>query len=295
MADRIIELELFARSHPTTALQGLLEQLEGDRTLLEPEALSARSRALDGLERALGLYVGDDTERARADALRDRLEALDRALCDGLREDLRRGSGGARLLEWAARCFIAETETGEHYDPLDELVSGVLRLPAPGDEIGALAEEMVFYQPTPARHVFDLLRRLPLDADDMVIDLGAGLGHVPLLVAACTAARAHGVEIEPAYVASAQACAAELGLARASFACADARAVDLQAATVFYLYTPFTGAILRQVLDAIADQARRRAIRVCTLGPCTAIVAAEPWLGATAAWRSDRVAIFHSR
>ncbi|KRA20150.1 methyltransferase domain-containing protein [Lysobacter sp. Root604] len=295
MADRNIELELFARSHPTTALQGLLEQLEGDRALLEPEALPARSRALDGLERALGLDVGDDAERARADALRGWLEALDRALCDGLREDLRRGGGGAGLLDWAARCFIAETETGEHYDPLDELVSGVLRLPAPGDEIGALAEEMVFYQPTPARHVFDLLRRLSLCADDVVLDLGAGLGHVPLLVAACTEARAHGVEIEPAYVASAQACAAELGLRRATFACADARAVDLGQATVFYLYTPFTGAILRQVLDAIAQQARSRAIRVCTLGPCTAVVAAEPWLAGDARPPSDRIAVFRSR
>lgn len=278
-----------------TALHALLDALERDPTLLAPQALRERSRALDRLERALELEGDDELERRRADRLRQRLEALDRALCDGLRETLRRSGSGADLRAWADRLSGAETAGGEHYDHLDELVSGVLRLPAPGDEIGALAEEMVFYQPTPARHVFDLLRRLPLGADDMVIDLGAGLGHVPLLVAACTDARAHGVEIESAYVSSARSCAAELGLTRATFACADARAVDLQAATVFYLYTPFTGAILRQVLDAIADQARRRAIRVCTLGPCTAIVAAEPWLDGDEGLRSDRIAVFSSR
>lgn len=277
-----------------TALHALLDTLERDPTLLDPQALRERAQALDRLERAADLGGGDEPERARAQALRLRLEALDRALCERLRETLRDG-GGAELLDWAERDFATATASGEHYDPLDELVSGVLRLPEPGDEICALGAEMVFYQPTPARHVFDLLRRLPLSANDVLIDLGAGLGHVPLLVAACTEARAHGVEIEPAYVASAQACAAELGLRRATFACADARAVDLGQATVFYLYTPFTGAILRQVLDAIARQARSRAIRVCTLGPCTAVVAAEPWLAGDARPPSDRIAVFRSR
>lgn len=277
-----------------TALHALLDTLERDQALLAPQALRERSQALDGLERALDLEGGDEGQRRRAEALRGRLEALDRALCQRLREGLRRGDGAA-LTAWAERQLDGAAAGGEHYDHLDELVSGVLRLPAPSDDIAALDEDMVFYQPTPARHVFDLLRRLPLRADDVLADLGAGLGHVPLLVAACTRARAHGVEIEPAYVASARACAAELGLARATFECADARAAELGEATVFYLYTPFSGAILRQVLDALALQARRRSIRVCTLGPCTAVVADESWLAAPAPWRTDRVAIFHSR
>ena len=278
-----------------TALQILLDTLEGDRTLSEPQALRERSQALDRLERALDLAGGADAERGRADALRDRLEALDRALYERLREDIRRGRGRDRLLDWSERYFVDGTASGEHYDYLDELVSGVLRFPAPDDEVGALAEDMVFYQPTPARHTFDLLRRLQLGADDLLIDLGAGLGHVPLLVAACTDARAHGVEIEPVYAASAQACAESLGLARASFACADARTLDLSTGSVFYLYTPFTGTILRQVLGALAEQARRCPIRVCTLGPCTATVAAEPRLRGEGSCYSDRVAGFQGR
>ncbi|KRC32033.1 MULTISPECIES: methyltransferase domain-containing protein [unclassified Lysobacter] len=277
-----------------TALKGLLDILEADSALLEPLRLRERSQALDRLERALDFAaydLGGGSEQARARGLRARLEALDQAFYDELREDIRRS--GTRLLQWARQ--TGEAATGEHYDHLDELVSGVLRLPAPGDDVGALGEEMVFYQPTPARHAFDLLRRLSLDADDVLIDLGAGLGHVPLLVAACTGAHAHGIEIEPAYVASARACAAELGLGRASFACTDAREAGLDAGNVYYLYTPFTGAILRQVLDALAQQARGRTIRVCTLGPCTSVVAAEPWLDGDALPRSDRIAVFVSR
>lgn len=277
-----------------TALKALLDTLEADLALFEPLRLRERSQALDRLERALDFAAYDPLaagEQARMQALRARLEILDRALYGELREDIRHG--GTRLLEWAAQTGGAAT--GEHYDHLDELVSGVLRLPPPSDDVGALGEEMVFYQPTPARHAFDLLRRLSLGADDVLIDLGAGLGHVPLLVAACTGAHAHGIEIEPAYVASARACAAELGLDRASFACTDAREAGLDAGSVYYLYTPFTGAILRQVLDALAQQAKARSIRVCTLGPCTPVVAAEPWLIGEDALYTDRIALFRSR
>ncbi|UHQ24726.1 hypothetical protein LVB77_08580 [Lysobacter sp. 5GHs7-4] len=278
-----------------TALPSLIAALEADRSLLELHALHARSQALDRLERALDFAGSDAVQRQRAEAMRARLEALDRALCEALRADT--AAGGSGLRDWIERDHgDGDGDVhGEHYDHLDELVSGVLRLPAPGEDIAALGEEMVFYQPTPARHAFDALRRLRLSGDDVLIDLGAGLGHVPLLAAACTPARAHGVEIEPAYVASAQACAAELRLTRATFACADARAVDFDAGTVFYLYTPFTGTILRQVLDALARQARQRTIRLCTLGPCTATVAAEPWLDGDGPLRHDRVAVFSSR
>ena len=86
------------------------------------------------------------------------------------------------------------------------------------------------------------------------------------------------IEREAGYVACARRCARQLGLARASFLCQDARAADLSRGTVFYLYTPFTGAILREVLQRLAQEAKARPLRLCTLGPCTAEVAAQPWL-----------------
>lgn len=264
---------------------------ENDPRLHEPDGWRLRADVLERLERALD-FAPDDAAGwiARAHSLRDALERADAALYEQLRAAVRDGHG-ARLRAYADPA----SPSGDHYDALDELLAGVLRLPAPGDAIAALGPELVAYQPTPARHAFDLLRRVPLGPDDLLVDVGAGLGHLPLLVAACTPARALGVEIEPAYVASAQACAEDLRLDRAAFVRADAREGELPPATVYYLYTPFTGAVLRRALDGLAAQARRRALRICTLGPCTAVVAAEPWLRSDETPRADRIAVFDLR
>jgi hypothetical protein len=93
-----------------------------------------------------------------------------------------------------------------------------------------------------------------------------------------TGAEAAGVEIEPAYCDYARAAAAALDLPAVRFIDADARAADFGDVGTFFLYTPFRGAILRQVLDALQRESRHRAIRIFSYGPCTREVAAAPWL-----------------
>jgi hypothetical protein len=81
-----------------------------------------------------------------------------------------------------------------------------------------------------------------------------------------------------------------------TFAQQDARTADLAAGTVFYLYTPFLGTILRAVLDALRREAASRPIRICTFGPCTPIIAREPWLlETTGTLAEDRIAVFRTR
>jgi hypothetical protein len=75
----------------------------------------------------------------------------------------------------------------------------------------------------------------------------------------------------------------------------DARAADFSDGTVFYLYTPFIGTILRDVLNSLRQEADRREIRICTFGPCTRVVAEERWLSAIGAPETDRIGIFRSR
>nr|WP_283254741.1 class I SAM-dependent methyltransferase [Luteimonas galliterrae] len=139
-----------------------------------------------------------------------------------------------------------------------------------------------------------MIRRAALAERDVLIDLGAGLGHVALLAAICTGARCIGIEREAAYVDCARRCANALNLDNATFVPQDVRSADLSAGTVFYLYTPFVGAMLDEVLSLLKRQAASREIRVCTLGPCTAIVAREPWLEATDVPKADRPALFCS-
>lgn len=290
------------------SLQALLATLEMDRSLDAPDRLRERIAALDRLDRWLadgpvsvsGAVSADATAlRVRAQVQQARLEAANRRLYDDIREAVQHGAGRETLLRRASalahEACAHGSSAGDSYDALDELVSGVLRLEAPEAEVAAPPDGMVFYQPTPARHIFALIDRTALTERDVLVDLGAGLGHVPLLAAICTGARGVGIEREAAYVASARRCAEALNLARVSFSVQDARDADLAEGTVFYLYTPFTGAILRTVLDALRREADRRAIRVCTFGPCTAVVAEESWLIADDATRADTLALFRSR
>jgi hypothetical protein len=275
-----------------SGLQKLVDVLEVDRSLAEPHRFRQRIEALDrldALELAL-LSPEADSESGeagicrRALALRIRLEAANVQFYEGIRDAIRSGDGRGALLRLAFGEREAPSTIGSNasdksdsYDYLDEMVSGVLRFSAHDTTI-ELAPEMVAYQPTPARHIFGLIRRTQLTAQDVFVDLGSGLGHVPLLVAICTDARAIGLELEPAYVECAQRSAEGLRLTNATFLTQDARVADLSSGTIFYLYTPFRGAILRVVLDRLRLIATARDIRVCTFGPCTAIVAAEPWL-----------------
>ena len=64
--------------------------------------------------------------------------------------------------------------------------------------------------------------------------------------------------------------------------------------TLFYLYTPFAGSILRAVLAALAAQARQRPIRVCTFGPCVRTIAQERWLDPEDGADAQRICFFRS-
>ncbi|HEU4664122.1 MAG TPA: hypothetical protein VFS55_08840 [Dokdonella sp.] len=275
----------------TDAQRAWLERVASDAQLEEPECLRERAAVLERLEAHFGDATGVGAEAScLAAALRARLEAVDQRLFEQLRADLRCGRGRERLLRLAATDVA---EGGDGYDHRDDLVAGILALATPG-EVPEPGEDMVFYQPTPARHVFDLIARAELGRDDVLVDLGSGLGHVPLLAGLCTDARAIGVELQGAYVACARAAAAALNLDRVTFVEQDARAADFSTGTVFYLYTPFGGSILRAVLDALRAQAARRPIRVSSYGPCTRVLAGEPWLAATAPVDPARVALFTS-
>ena len=56
----------------------------------------------------------------------------------------------------------------------------------------------------------------------------------------------------------------------------DARSAPIGDGTVFFLYLPFTGPVVAEVLDRLRAVASRRAIVVCTLG--LDVERAAPWL-----------------
>ena len=289
------------------SLQTLIETLELDSSLRQPDRLRERIDALDLLEvhRLSGHEPAESAAAEknaeldrRAETIRARLEAANADLYAGLRNDIRRGLGANRLRSLLPRPRddgTIECARGESYDYLDELLSGVLQLAQPEAADAGLTSEMVRYQPTPARHIFDLTARIALDEDDVLVDLGSGLGHVPLLVSICTGACAVGIELEPAYVECARRSAQALNLDRVTFIQQDARSADFSTGTVFYLYTPFSGSILRAVLDSLRREAEVREIRVCAFGPCVPAIAKESWLGVVGSAELERLAMFRPR
>jgi hypothetical protein len=286
-------------------LQDLLDEMERDPSLDDPDRLRDRIEALDRLDAYLQgeeskseneSRVGDGTI-PRARAIYSKLEAANRELYERVRFRIQQGDGIDSLRQWlpAVDCGAAAVEKGLGYDYLDELIGGVLQFPAPAGDVVALAPEMVFYQPTPARHIFDLIGRTALTEEDLFIDLGSGLGHVPLLVSICTRARCIGIELQTAYVDCARRVAEKLNLSRATFIQQDVRAADLSHGTVFYLYTPFTGSILRVVLASLRREGESREIRICSFGPCATQIAEELWLQAVGAPDEGRITMFRSR
>ncbi|MGA2097391.1 MAG: class I SAM-dependent methyltransferase [Candidatus Acidiferrum sp.] len=308
-----------SQQQKTSALHSLVKELERDSSLEEPDRLRERIEALDRLDvyhldaaNPETDYLGGQPPavepialaiRNRARALCAKLEAANSVLYEKIREEIRRGYRPDALLQYVPTVRrvrgTIRLAHGEGYDYLDDLLTGVLNFETPGDRPGDknfhLAPEMVPYQPTPARHIFELIVRTALTEQDVLIDLGSGLGHVPLLVSICTAARAIGVELQPTHVNCARQSARSLNLNNVTFLQQDARETDLSAATVFYLYTPFIGKILEAMLASLKQEASRRKIRIYTFGPCTPIVAQEPWLKSTAAPKVDQIAIFASR
>lgn len=287
----------------TRHLQNFPGDLGTDSPLFEPAQLRERLDALDDLDTRFGdlqaeefMSYGHAQIPNHARALQARLEAVNTALYESIRSEIVRGAPADTLLFWIqASARQAERAPGLGYDHQDQVVSGVLQLREPSEPRLHPVPEMVFYQPTPVRHILHLIRASALSKSDVFVDLGSGLGHVALLASMLTGARSLGIEVEGAYVASAQECAESLRLSRVRFIREDARTADLSSGTVFYLYSPFTGSILADVLDRLRKESSSRPIKICALGPCTCTLTKESWLKPIALPDPNQITVFQRR
>jgi hypothetical protein len=274
-------------------LRSDIQAIEREASLFVPTNFVGRSEAIDFLDfhiidRISGLLQHGGPEgrlellRARAARIKDELEKIDSCLFEQVRGEIATGMfAGASFGEMIRRlCGAGGThghdETG--YDQLDAFVNGLFSdRPLPQEKI-ALMPGMVSFHKTPVRVVFELLQLAEMGSEDLFFDIGSGLGQVVLLVHLISGARARGIEYEPAYCAYASAMVSRLRLTDTDFINADAREVDYSEGTVFFLYTPFEGNMLRDVLRLLRTTSRGRVVRIFTYGPCSSQVAAENWL-----------------
>jgi hypothetical protein len=269
-------------------IQSDIETIENERTLFDAANFVGRVEAID----RIGFHIlgrigiargsppiedwGDLTRRA--ERLRDRLETINARLFRKLRTQIKSGSLTGKKLKHELEKYGGDSGGSGRYDGLDVLVSGLLRLDTPPQETQSREPEMVFYQPTPARIILELVEKMSIAPGEVFYDLGSGLGYLCLLVNLLTDARTKGIEFEPAYCDYARRCARRLNLSRVEFINADARTADYSDGTIFFMYTPFRGRLLEEVLRKLRCESDQRTIHICSYGPCTRDVSNHTWL-----------------
>lgn len=287
--------------------------IESDLTLLEERNFDHRIETTDfigynlipGIEELLKSPGKGDQLMAlkrRAEKARITLEEFDRTLFAILREKIREGAyTGQNFIQLAGKYGdLTFGNVQKHdepgYDTLDIFVNGLLSFDAMPKQTKELEPGMVFYQKTPARIVFEMVEKLNFTKQDVFFDIGSGLGQAVMLVNLLTGVTVAGVEFEPAFCAYAQCCAASLNLSNVSFFNVDARGADYSKGTVFFMYTPFSGNMLDDVLDKLKKESMTRKITIVTYGPCAEQVALQNWL-AMAGPKGDNIykpAVFNS-
>jgi hypothetical protein len=157
----------------------------------------------------------------------------------------------------------------------DQAVEQYLGIAGPMPDHAPPGPDLIGYHASSVAAVVQALVLAAVQPEDVLIDLGAGLGKVALLAHLLTGAHARGIELQPTLVEGARASATRFG-ADVMFSQGDVRRADLDAGTVFYLYAPFTGPVLAEVLARLFSVASKHAIVVCALG--VDLHRTAPWL-----------------
>jgi len=273
-----------------------IETIENNAVLYEETNFNNRVEAIDYIEfniidRIEGLLQTTHSPeelislKQSAERVKRRLEEVDETLFQRLRADIRTGKCTGTALKTLINDYVGRDSSGSRqqdeigYDSLDVFINSLLLIQAAPVETKAREPEMVYYQQTPARVIFGLVEKAQLTEAEVFYDLGSGLGQVPILVNLLSGATAKGIEFEPAYCDYASQCAADLNLlSRVEFINADARTVDYSEGTVFFMYTPFEGRLLQDVLEKLRGESQKRMISLFTYGPCTPQVSRQSWL-----------------
>ncbi|HTD40829.1 MAG TPA: hypothetical protein VK671_09430 [Mucilaginibacter sp.] len=225
-----------------------------------------------------------DILKLRAEKAKYELERIDANLFKQLRENIRNGiytkSSFNEMISKYMGYNVSEIGQPDKigYDNLDVFINKLLSVEAVPNATIAAEPEMVFYQKTPARIILKMTDLAQLSKNDVFFDLGSGLGQVAMLVNLISGATARGIEYEPAYCDYAKACASQLNLSNVEFINTDARKGDYSKGTVFFMYTPFEGSMLQDMMEILQKESQKRTIRIFTYGPCSSNIALQTWL-----------------
>jgi len=294
-------------------IQSDIEAIEKNPSLYEDKNFNERLYAIDFIEFQIMDHIESLLQKTiqpdeltllknRAKKIKIELEEIDNNLFKKLREDIRTGGytekGFKNLVNEYVGFNLDHTEHQEEegYDNLDIFINGLFPVRVAPEQTKYLESEMVFYQKTPARIIFEFVEKVRFVQEDVFFDLGSGLGQVAIVVNLLTGAKTIGVEFEPAFCDYAKDCADAFNLSGVTFINVDARKADYSEGTIFFMYTPFRGEMLQEVLAILKKESLSRKIKIITYGPCTADVALQSWLDIAGPWDGNiyKLAVFNS-
>jgi len=182
----------------------------------------------------------------------------------------------------AFRRALLAIPPGERDGWLDQLL-GLGDAPDDGPD---LPRGCVPYLPSPVDALLRVVDLAAIEASDVVVDVGAGMGRAAAFLHLATGASVVALEIQRALVRAARALTTRLALERITIVEGDVAALgrDLGGGTVFFLYCPFSGERLDRLVDALAPVARTRELRVCALD---LPLPSRPWLAPMASGPGD--------
>ena len=285
----------FQPPHGISEIITCIEVIDQSRSRYEEKNFNRRVEAIDFIEFQIIdqidwlLQKTDQPNelillKGRAEKIKHHLEEINVELFQRLRESIRNKSFTGKGFKSLINEYVdLHTDLKEHheeegYDNLDIFINELTSFQPIPEQTRELEAEMVFYQKTPARIIFEIAEEYQFTEDDVFFDLGSGLGQAAILVNLLSGVTVYGVEFEPAFCDYARACTDQLNLPDVTFINEDARKADYSKGTVFFMYTPFKGGILQEVLEVLRKESLSRKIKIFTYGPCTAQVALECWL-----------------
>ncbi|WPU97081.1 class I SAM-dependent methyltransferase [Mucilaginibacter sabulilitoris] len=273
-------------------IESNIKDIEDNTTLYEEINFDSRTDAIDFIDfhvidRIEGLLQKAELKaelailKRRAEKTKSELEKVDANLFKRIREKIKTGAyTKASFSKMIRRYNDTEIYTADQigYNNLDVFINGLLYDKIIPEATLNRQPEMVFYQQTPARIIFEMAERADLKPNDVFFDLGSGLGQVAILMGLISDATVKGIEFEPAYYNYAKTYASQLNLPQVEFINADALKWDYSHGTVFFMYTPFGGSMLQDMLNILQKESQKRRIIIFTYGPCSPLVARQSWL-----------------
>lgn len=276
-------------------IQSYVDVIEKNSSLCEEKKFDQRMEVVDFIE----FHVSDQIQALRRNMdhskelvfLQDRIEkivsgllAINVELFQKLRSTLRIAKDKKKEFNHQINDYIdyqqnsPERKEEMGYDNLDTFINGLLGFETMPVQTIDLETEMVYYQKTPARLIFELVEKSHFKKGDVFIDIGSGLGQVAILVNLLTGITTQGIEFEPSFCDFARNCTTDLNLSGVTFINVDARKASYRDGNIFFMFTPFRGEIMREVLEKLRIQSLTRKIKIITYGPCTSQVYLQEWL-----------------